>query len=428
MPSFSSWFLPAFFQSRSSRNQDPTSSSNRSTDRVLHGRVTQTSHTKAASAARSKNHGVFARGSEDSNKDEATMVMMPVGPLYKRIDEQDKVEKEEGEAEGNDNGGNGAKSALALPFATTVHPACPKTTPNSEVESQQNSSEDSSADSPDSELGMDSASRLEQIYLNTILKALNEFTLMPSTWKMHFRGIPLPNTLFYVKTKQKSIRPRIYARTDKFDYRGALALRKLIAVNARIQDIREREAAIQCDKETTKEKKQEFLRGVWTDMAKQLRRALQQALDWAKKDGDIEKYGGQFPPNVKIMEFKGISTTNKPEYEVKIQAELCGLAEEWRTHASNGEANGIAPVQPPVIFGFIIMKHIITIATLDASEPGAVIQVPCKLHMAEKNQHQWNALAIMVTICWARDVLLEYVDVRPDLQVEVNMESSDPDA
>ncbi len=74
------------------------------------------------------------------------------------------------------------------------------------------------------------------------------------------------------------------------------------------------------------------------------------------------------------------------------------------------------------------MKHIITIVTLDASDPSAIIHVPCQLHMAERNQHQWNALAIMVTICWARDVLLDYINSRPDLQPEVKDESSDPDA
>ncbi len=178
------------------------------------------------------------------------------------------------------------------------------------------------------------------------------------------------------------------------------------------------------DEEIVEAKKQELIKTISADMVGRLRRALEQALDWAKQDGEIEKYGDQLPPNLRVMELKGITETDEPESAVKIQSELCELAEEWRTHASNGDA----PVQAPVIFGFVIMKHIITIVTLDASDPSAIIHVPCQLHMAERNQHQWNALAIMVTICWARDVLLDYINSRPDLQPEVKDESSDPDA
>lgn len=198
----------------------------------------------------------------------------------------------------------------------------------------------------------------------------------------------------------------------------------MIDVHARIQDIREDEAVVKHDEEIVEAKKQELIKTISADMVGRLRRALEQALDWAKQDGEIEKYGDQLPPNLRVMELKGITETDEPESAVKIQSELCELAEEWRTHASNGDA----PVQAPVIFGFVIMKHIITIVTLDASDPSAIIHVPCQLHMAERNQHQWNALAIMVTICWARDVLLDYINSRPDLQPEVKDESSDPDA
>ncbi|KAJ8117021.1 hypothetical protein ONZ43_g4303 [Nemania bipapillata] len=159
-------------------------------------------------------------------------------------------------------------------------------------------------------------------------------------------------------------------------------------------------------------------------MAKQLRRALEQALDWSTQDGGLDNYGGQLPSNVKIMELRGITMTAQPESEVKIEAELCNLAEDWRTHSRGREVQA----DPPVVFGFVIMKHIITIVTLDSSDPGAIIHVPCQLHMAERNQHQWNALAIMVTICWARDVALDYINAGPDLEPMVKDESSDPDA
>lgn len=181
---------------------------------------------------------------------------------------------------------------------------------------------------------------------------------------------------------------------------------------------------IKNDAEESAAVKRELLKTLSVDMAGRLRRALEQAVEWAKQDGGIDKYGDQLPPNVRIMDLKGITQTDEPDSEAKIQTEMCNLAQAWRDHASNA----YEPVEPPVVFGFVIIKHIITIVTLDASDPGAIIHVPCQLHMAERNQHQWNALAILVTICWARDVLLDYIGARPDLKPEVKDESSDPDA
>lgn len=203
-----------------------------------------------------------------------------------------------------------------------------------------------------------------------------------------------------------------------------MALRRLIDVHARIQDIRDHEAAVKDDEKLAETEKKEIVKTLSTDMAKQLRRALEQALDWSRQDGELNRYDDQLPSNVKIMELKGIKTTDQPESEMKIETDMCILAEEWRTHSQNREVQ----VDAPVIFGFVIMKHIITIVTLDASDPDAIIHVPCQLHMAERNQHQWNALAILVTICWARDVSLDYINAGPDLEPVVKEESSDPDA
>lgn len=203
-----------------------------------------------------------------------------------------------------------------------------------------------------------------------------------------------------------------------------MALRKLINVHARIQDIRDREAAVKDDKELDEGQKRELIKSLSVDIAKQLRRALEQALEWSRQDGELDKYGDQIPPNVNIMELKGITATNHRESELGIEKEMFKLAEDWRQHARSRDAL----VDAPVVFGFVIMKHIITIVTLDASDPDAVLHVPCQLHMAEKNQHQWNALAILVTICWARDVALDYIDAGTDMKPEVKDESSDPDA
>ncbi|KAI0106257.1 hypothetical protein GGR51DRAFT_518417 [Nemania sp. FL0031] len=374
MSAWGNWILSK--SSRFRRPDAPTlsSKSTQGADRILHGRVAKATVTKAVSkAANPVESKAIAQISED----------------------------------------------LGTPVAQTPVAQTPV------AQESGSEDEDSDEDDKDTEPNPDTAWRLEQIYLNTILNARNKFTLMPSTWRMHFRGIPLPDSLFYVKTKSKSIRPRIYARTDRLEYRGAMALRKLIDVHSRIQDIREHEAETKNSEEILEGDKKGVIKNLSADMAKQLRRALDQALEWSRQDGELDKYEDQLPSNVKIMELKtATATTDEPQSEVRIQNEMCTLAEEWRRHAQNRDT----AVDAPVIFGFVIMKHIITIVTMDASDPGAIMHIPCQLHMAERNQHQWNALAILVTICWARDVVLDYIDAGSDLEPAVKVESSDPDA
>ncbi|KAI0402073.1 hypothetical protein F4802DRAFT_389691 [Xylaria palmicola] len=394
-----SWLHSCYSKFKSLRTPTHPSKSTRDINRVLHGRVTKPVYIQGAAGI--KGHKDAVEDSEDEKikeveEDSRCDSSSEITPDAELTDEIDCKEYNNDDEEDQD------VSAIGLQLAMTAQ----------------------HSDYEDSEPDPDGAWRWEQVYLNTILNARNEFTLMPLTWRMHFRGIPLPDSLFYIKTKSRSIRPRIYARTDRLEYRGALALRKLIDVHSRIQDIRSKEAAVKDDQKKDNIQKRDTVKALSADMAKQLRRALEIALNWAKQDGGVDKYADLIPPNVRIMELQGISATDEPESEVIIQTEMCRLAEEWRSHALDGDAR----VQAPVLFGFVIMKHIITIVTLDAADGEAVIHVPCQLHMAERNHYQWNALAIFVTICWARDVLLDYISTRPDIEPEVKSESSDPDA
>ncbi|KAI0811635.1 hypothetical protein GGR55DRAFT_79731 [Xylaria sp. FL0064] len=427
----------------------PRSKSPNGTNRVLHGRITKPGHTNNVATPKASTQ-YCEKIKEDEEKDVAFTLSSNTDVPTKHIDESDsrmqdmtgKIKPEEEEEKGEySKNEDEQESQENIELSSTIgaqQPASPGPDPFSKSNPDTKSEPDAKS-GPDADSGADTESdldmkhdseaepdpdktwRSEQIYLNTILNARNEFTLMPSTWRMHFRGIPLPDSLFYVKTKLKSARPRIYARTEKLEYRGALALRRLIDVHARIQDIRGNEADVKQNEELNEAEKQNIIRTLSADMARRLRRALEQALYWAKQDGEIDKYGNQLPSNVRIIDLKGSTETG---FDVKIQTQLCDLAETWRAHAWNGDT----PVQAPVLFGFVILKHIITIVTLDASDPDATFHVPCQLHMAERNQHQWNALAILVTVCWARDVLVNYINARPDLQPHVKIESSDPDA
>lgn len=60
----------------------------------------------------------------------------------------------------------------------------------------------------------------DQVALNVVLRARNEYSLMPSSWKHHLRGIPLPDNLFYSQTNNAATRPKIYACNERYEYQG----------------------------------------------------------------------------------------------------------------------------------------------------------------------------------------------------------------
>lgn len=216
MPALTSWLLRGPSKSRPPGVLSLSSNSDQGKNRILHGRVTKPIHTKVASEF--TKYSAFGHDGEDNEKHEEEDVNSESSPdvtvLAEKTDETN--QEEDSSDESDDGGGDGSsddnqeKYGIGLPLAMMA---------------RQTHSEDSIENSIGSESNPDTAWRQEQIYLNTILNARNKFTLMPSTWRMHFRGIPLPDSLFYIKTKSKSIRPRVYARTDRFEYRGTWCLR-----------------------------------------------------------------------------------------------------------------------------------------------------------------------------------------------------------
>ncbi|KAI1802831.1 hypothetical protein F4811DRAFT_562946 [Daldinia bambusicola] len=257
--------------------------------------------------------------------------------------------------------------------------------------------------------------RYEQVFLNQVLKARDEYTLMPTTWRMHFRGIPLPDGLFYIKTHAVSARPRIYARTDKLEYQGATALRKLMDIHGRVRDLRMEQRSNQDE---------EHKRRCGRRLVDHIKQALAQALRWSATDGNIRKYRRDFEPNIVILE---MNDENKSDMDVVIETEMTKLSTWWRDKLAL--VPGESRPEAPVLFGFVIFKHIVFIVTIDAQNPNAVCHVPCQLNLSEENQYQWNALAIMATICWARDLYISMMDqLLIDVDYDEGRHSSDPDA
>ncbi|KAI1763642.1 hypothetical protein GGR53DRAFT_360931 [Hypoxylon sp. FL1150] len=279
--------------------------------------------------------------------------------------------------------------------------------------------------------------RWEQVYLNMILKERDEYSLMPTTWRMHFRGIPLPDGLFYVRSRKRSTRPRIYAHLDKLEYRGAKTLRTLMLMHERVRERRESIISPQ-ERYTTRSlqaanpvlaPEQDYRH----TQSGRIRKEISEALTWAALDGDTEKAEDVLPGNIQILE---MHDEDRLEMDLHIQDAMSLKAQRWREIIELIPDEAKRP-PAPALFAFVIYKHLVFIVSLDADNPQAVAHISIQLNLSENNQSQWNALAIMVTVCWARDLYADLIRVLEDiadgitkkrLGSKANEEDSDPDA
>ncbi|KAI0009513.1 hypothetical protein F4779DRAFT_368028 [Xylariaceae sp. FL0662B] len=424
MVGFSSWFSRGARKSTASSSAEPSSDVNKQgTDKIIRGRVTKHfSSAKAASPSkRERYQELIDIKEEESDGEPQAMAVQPTSELRGGAGSVlDSIEEQGAETQ--------LPNAIDLlkRFNVLIRDHRQLLSEQNRRDSTRSPSESSDSEETDLEYDPEDGWRIEQVFLNQILNARNEYTLMPSTWRMHFRGIPLPDGLFYIKTQSQSVRPRIYARSDRLEYRGAIALRKLIDIHGRIRDLRRAQAVIQRRTTWDDELKRDRNTLVVADIVRQIRRTLEEAIHWAGLDGDTAKYGDQLPPNVGIIQLRDDETSDNPDSEKLIQEQMSALGMEWR-HKVKEVPKKERP-KAPVIFGFVIFKHVLFIVTMDADDPDAMCHIPCQLNMAEQNQHQWNALAIMVTICWARDLLVAAASKLPNLTSPVKEESSDPDA
>lgn len=159
-------------------------------------------------------------------------------------------------------------------------------------------------------------------------------------------------------------------------------------------------------------------------MSRRLHKLLLGAIQWSWADGNLTAYKDDLLPNIEIMEISG----NSESLSLDVEVQMAKLSERWRQQFDKGGFESL-PSQPqiPVIYGFVIVGWSLVIVSQDAANPEAHTHTPLKINMAEECQEGWNALGIMVTICWARDMLMRLRD-ELGLRVRNSEAVSDPDA
>lgn len=193
---------------------------------------------------------------------------------------------------------------------------------------------------------------------------------------------------------------------------------------SRIRDLRTKQAKVARDKRWNNAEKLEKRKHIQKDMSKRLDKLLSNAIQWSWDDGNLTAYKDDLLPNIEIMEITG-----SPEASaVDVEKQLAHRAELWRQHFDERDFKSLSShPKVPVVYGFVIVGSSLIIVSLDAANSEAKTHTPLTMNMAEAYQEGWNALGIMVTICWARDMLMR---LREDLGLPVRTREveSDPDA
>lgn len=115
----------------------------------------------------------------------------------------------------------------------------------------------------------------------------------------------------------------------------------------------------------------------------------------------------------------------------EIEIRLRGLAAKHRAALVNPEYKHLPEFmwtykeQPPIVYGFMILQHMVMVVNLDSSSPDNDLVVYAELDMSLADQWLWNALALALPVHMARDDLWEKRDRLPMLEVT---EIDDPDA
>jgi hypothetical protein len=168
-------------------------------------------------------------------------------------------------------------------------------------------------------------------------------------------------------------------------------------------------------------------------MIKVMRPAIEAAINWAWKDGRLKNYGNALPSNITV--FGVVKLGDPDEVWAHIEGKMDALAQRWRKRTSEFEeqqksktaAGDGKALEPPVIFGFAIVFHKLILVHRNLQKLDATTIIEAVLDMETDNQRQWYSMVIMMTICWARDILMRTAAAM-NLEAAQRESSSDPDA
>ncbi|KAK4237743.1 hypothetical protein C8A03DRAFT_15745 [Achaetomium macrosporum] len=107
-----------------------------------------------------------------------------------------------------------------------------------------------------------------------------------------------------------------------------------------------------------------------------------------------------------------------------LERRLLNMGQRWRDALRNRSGKGYI-AQPPTLYAFAVIQHIVMLASHDSSESTNPVVVLEQVRLNDRGQWLWNALSIALPINMARDALNDMWDT--GLIVGEHEDPSDPD-
>lgn len=273
-----------------------------------------------------------------------------------------------------------------------------------------------------------------QTKLHKLLALRGCWPMFEHSWALNFSIRNIYPTVFAPAKTRKRV--AIYSRTNEF--RTTRALEAIFDLSALICSYRQS--------------------GIEEKIGGVLKKALKRYIGWAAYDAGVEDR--VYVPTLQVHEFDPRKWAGKVKASRAAAAEMMIKEEptsEWdldgeevdsdpisdevekrlRRLAARHRESLVTPEsrhlpeymwtyreQPPLLFAFVIVQHMVMVVSLDPSRPDNEIIVFSELDMSLADQWLWNALAIALPVHMARDALW---DRREQLPVAERIEVDDPD-
>ncbi|SPQ20090.1 c411e416-c577-40d9-a0e2-fff812b44106 [Thermothielavioides terrestris] len=108
-----------------------------------------------------------------------------------------------------------------------------------------------------------------------------------------------------------------------------------------------------------------------------------------------------------------------------LERRLLNLGQRWRDVLRDGRHRGYI-AQPPTLYAFAVIQHIVLLASHDSSEPTNPVVVLEQIRLNDRGQWLWNALSLALPVNMARDALTNMWDTGVIVAVQDDS-ASDPD-
>lgn len=160
--------------------------------------------------------------------------------------------------------------------------------------------------------------------------------------------------------------------------------------------------------------------GATRKIAPTIEKELRRYLQWAKQDAGLDRY--DYKSNIAIKRFSATRLAGG-DLADRVEVFFSQWASAYRESYAAGLPEGVEP--PRILYGFVVVQHLVTLLTIDAARPGAKPRYFAEWNMSKEGRWLDSSLNIAIPVHMAREAMLRIADRLPLVPV---IEISDDDA